>query len=102
MEEVQAAIDARKPDFAAFVEPQKEKADIVVLSYLGENLAWGATGKKGVDLWYDEIKLTPGGKGEISGFTKGTGHYTQVVWKRTTELGCAVNGRLLVCQYGVG
>lgn len=71
-------------------------------SYLGENLAYGAIDKKGVDLWYDEIKLTPGGKGTISGFTKGTGHYTQVVWKRTTELGCAVNGRLLVCQYGVG
>merc|ERR1719486_1713421 len=30
MEEVQAAIDARKPDFAAFVEPQKEKAHIIV------------------------------------------------------------------------
>lgn len=30
MEEVRAAIDARKPDFAAYVEPQKSKADIVV------------------------------------------------------------------------
>ena len=30
MEDVQAAIDARKPDFAAYVEPQKQKADIVV------------------------------------------------------------------------
>jgi phosphoribulokinase len=30
MEEVQAAIDGRKPDFAAYVEPQKQKADIVV------------------------------------------------------------------------
>ena len=30
MEEVQEAIDARKPDFAAYVEPQKAKADIVV------------------------------------------------------------------------
>jgi len=30
MEEVQAAIDARKPDFAAYVEPQKEKADIII------------------------------------------------------------------------
>merc|ERR1719486_296809 len=30
MEEVQAAIDSRKPDFAAYVEPQKQKADIVV------------------------------------------------------------------------
>jgi len=29
MEDVQKAIDGRKPDFAAFVEPQKEKADII-------------------------------------------------------------------------
>lgn len=30
MEEVQKAIDGRKPDFAAYVEPQKAKADIIV------------------------------------------------------------------------
>jgi len=36
MEEVQAAIDARKPDFAAFVEPQKEKADIIVQVLLSD------------------------------------------------------------------
>merc|ERR1719247_3204774 len=29
-DEVKAAIDGRKPDFAAYVEPQKEKADIVI------------------------------------------------------------------------
>jgi hypothetical protein len=27
---VQAAIDGRKPDFAAYVEPQKAKADIII------------------------------------------------------------------------
>merc|ERR1712205_145978 len=36
MEEVQAAIDARKPDFAAYVEPQKEKADIVIQVLMSE------------------------------------------------------------------
>jgi phosphoribulokinase len=30
MEDVQKAIDPRKPDFKAYVEPQKEKADIVI------------------------------------------------------------------------
>jgi len=30
MDDVQAAIDARKPDFAAYVEPQKAKADIII------------------------------------------------------------------------
>merc|ERR1719453_1271321 len=36
MEEVQAAIDARKPDFAAYVEPQKAKADIIVQVLLSD------------------------------------------------------------------
>merc|ERR1719472_16967 len=36
MEEVQAAIDARKPDFSAYVEPQKEKADIVIQVLMSE------------------------------------------------------------------
>lgn len=44
MEEVQAAIDGRKPDFAAFVEPQKAKADIVVQVLLSD-LVDDPTGK---------------------------------------------------------
>merc|ERR1719453_357032 len=36
MEEVQAAIDSRKPDFSAYVEPQKEKAEIVVQVLLSD------------------------------------------------------------------
>jgi hypothetical protein len=71
-------------------------------SYVGENLALGATGKNAVDMWYNEINLTPGKKGIVHSFSGGTGHYTQVVWKGTTELGCGINGRLLVCMYGQG
>merc|ERR1719311_1041979 len=44
MEEVQAAIDSRKPDFAAYVEPQKEKADIVIQVLLSD-LIEDPTGK---------------------------------------------------------
>jgi len=44
MEEVQAAIDARKPDFSAYVEPQKEKADIVI-QVLMSDLVEDPTGK---------------------------------------------------------
>jgi len=36
MEDVQAAIDARKPDFAAYVEPQKQKADITIQVLLSD------------------------------------------------------------------
>merc|ERR1712070_28114 len=41
---VQEAIDARKPDFAAYVEPQKAKADIVV-QVLMSDLIDDPTGK---------------------------------------------------------
>merc|ERR1719174_1597324 len=44
MEEVQAAIDGRKPDFAAYGEPQKAKADIVVQVLLSD-LVDDQTGK---------------------------------------------------------
>merc|ERR1719171_924351 len=36
MEDVQAAIDGRKPDFAAYVEPQKSKADLVIQVLLSD------------------------------------------------------------------
>merc|ERR1711990_347527 len=44
MEDVQKAIDARKPDFSAYVEPQKEKADIVI-QVLMSDLVDDPTGK---------------------------------------------------------
>ena len=35
------------------------------------------------------------------GFTAATGHFTQVVWKSTTGLGCGFNAgcRMYVCNY---
>merc|ERR1712023_205657 len=44
MEEVQAAIDGRKLDFAAYVEPQKAKADVIV-QVLFSDLTDDVTGK---------------------------------------------------------
>ncbi|NET01369.1 MAG: secretion protein [Sphaerospermopsis sp. SIO1G2] len=64
---------------------------------------------KGVKSWYDEVSKydynNPGFSGE-------TGHFTQVVWKSSTQLGCGAakgvktlggnqyNAFYLVCQYG--
>eukprot|EP00746_Dinoflagellata_sp_MGD_P001252 gnl/MRDRNA2_/MRDRNA2_102347_c0_seq1.p1 gnl/MRDRNA2_/MRDRNA2_102347_c0~~gnl/MRDRNA2_/MRDRNA2_102347_c0_seq1.p1 ORF type:complete len:704 (+),score=162.30 gnl/MRDRNA2_/MRDRNA2_102347_c0_seq1:98-2209(+) len=70
---------------------------------LGENLAYGGkrwVGPGGVDAWHDEIKYT--NNGTVSSFLPTYGHYTQVVWKSTTHLGCGINGKLLVCEYGPG
>jgi len=41
---------------------------------------------KGVKMWYDEISLTQGGR--ASSFNSQIGHYTQVVWKGTQQVGC--------------
>ena len=41
--------------------------------HVGENLAGGADAAKSVDMWYSEVdQYTPG-----SGFSMGTGHFTQ-------------------------
>jgi len=68
----------------------------------GENLAWGTalTGKKSVDMWYSEIVkynfATPG-------FTQPTSHFTQLVWRNSTHLGCVVaqcsGESFWVCRY---
>mmetsp|Transcript_65307 Transcript_65307/g.120304 ORF Transcript_65307/g.120304 Transcript_65307/m.120304 type:complete len:341 (-) Transcript_65307:38-1060(-) len=57
----------------------------------GENL-WTAYGvsldpTKPVKDWYDEIKDYDFNN---PGFSSATGHFTQVVWKSTTKVGCAV------------
>lgn len=57
----------------------------------GENLAAGTSGAMDpetvVTMWYDEVKLY---RFDKPGFSMQTGHFTQVVWRGTTELGCGV------------
>jgi len=70
--------------------------------HLGQNLAWwsprrSGDEKQGVDMWYNEIKHTNGGR--VNTFGMGTGHYTQVVWRGTREVGCGETGNLLACDY---
>ncbi|MCA9611599.1 MAG: hypothetical protein H6722_12895 [Sandaracinus sp.] len=71
----------------------------------GENLAGGTAG--GLDaeavtqMWYREVEAFDFARG---GFSMETGHFTQLVWVGTSELGCGqatCNGLdLWVCQYG--
>jgi glioma pathogenesis-related protein 2 len=69
---------------------------------LGENLAQGDgfPPAQFVQDWYDEI-----GQYDFNnpGFSGGTGHFTQVVWKDTKQVGCGIaqcdGGALLVCNY---
>jgi hypothetical protein len=89
--------------------------------YKGENL-WMCTKqhtpkealKWAVNSWYSEIEFTDDGLvGEDGQGNEGiVAHYTQVVWAKTTRVGCAVgkvgrdwdrgDGTFVVCQYGPG
>ncbi|HEX7699976.1 MAG TPA: CAP domain-containing protein [Kofleriaceae bacterium] len=70
----------------------------------GENLAAGTAGvldpEATVKMWYDEIAKY---KFPDGGFSMETGHFTQVVWRGTTQVGCghsSCNGNdIWVCNY---
>lgn len=75
----------------------------------GENLWAGSGGFNGasaVTSWYDEIKDY---NWNYPGFSMSTGHFTQLVWKSTTKVGCGLkkcssmmgmsNAYFLVCEY---
>lgn len=69
----------------------------------GENLAGGSPGlldgRAVTAMWYDEVAKYAFPDG---GFSMATGHFTQVVWRETTQIGCAVAScrmALWVCEY---
>ncbi|KAL1936315.1 hypothetical protein VTP01DRAFT_449 [Rhizomucor pusillus] len=67
----------------------------------GENLAMGyGSWTDAITAWYDEYKEYDYSN---PGFSSATGHFTQLVWKGTTQLGCGVtkclNGPLYTCSY---
>lgn len=70
----------------------------------GENLAAGTTGalppEAVVTMWYDEVKLYSFAK---PAFSMETGHFTQVVWTTTTQIGCGMSQckgmDVWVCNY---
>jgi uncharacterized protein YkwD len=71
----------------------------------GENLAAGTQGgfspEDFVELWYREVDKYRFARGK---FSMATGHFTQLVWRSTRQVGCALaacnNGlEVLVCNY---
>ena len=91
-----AAQMARSGDF-------EHSADTPGVAPEGENLWMGtrnafAYGNM-IGAWVDERTSYLDGTGDF----EATGHYTQVIWRGTTEMGCAVsqdpNYEYLVCRY---
>ncbi|KAF9963777.1 hypothetical protein BGZ70_007192 [Mortierella alpina] len=75
---------------------------------LGENLAWGTKGMfknfgSVVQAWYDEEKDYNYSNPDLSRGV--TGHFTQVVWRGTKSVGCAMrfcpnlNYEVYICNY---
>ncbi|QLL33848.1 hypothetical protein HG536_0F01730 [Torulaspora globosa] len=68
----------------------------------GENLALGYDVTGSVDAWYNEIKSYDYNN---PSFSSSTGHFTQVVWKSTTQVGCGIKqcnnawGSYVICSY---
>jgi len=76
----------------------------------GENLWRGTKGyyspEQMVNLWVDERKIFVNGPfphNSATGQWRDVGHYTQLIWRSTTEVGCGIatgeEDDVLVCRY---
>jgi len=72
----------------------------------GENLAMHSNTRLlentnvATQMWYNEIN-EPGYDFSNPGYHQnpGTGHMTAILWKDTTEIGCGISGKYVVCHY---
>jgi len=84
-----------------------ERSNVAGFSYVGENLymsSFQPTGQQVSDAWGEEKQNYDPASGQCSSGV--CGHYTQQVWRKTTDLGCAMkqcsSGYLVSCEYGPG
>ena len=71
------------------------------LYYCGSSSGECVTGKKASEMWYDEVKDYDF---DNPRYIKGTGHFTQLVWKGSKQIGCGAacnshNNCYLTCNY---
>ncbi len=97
------------------------RGDVAGHSYLGENLYWAwssatvtpdaSRAQNSVDSWYSEIAdfqySAKGTNCPLRGKKGMIGHFTQLMWDKSVELGCAHavcggTSLVIVCQYGPG
>ena len=90
-------------------EVDKGTHDLSVRGKEGENLWWGSAGKftytEMVSYWGNEQQFFQYGTFPDCQTSKSAvvGHYTQMIWRNTTSVGCALAGNgktdYLVCRY---
>jgi len=73
----------------------------------GENLAMGSpsvSAARSVTMWYDEVKDCGPFPGCSDGKKGVVGHFTALVWKGTTVMGCAksIDSQVIACRFGNG
>lgn len=86
---------------------QSDRSDKAGFDYIGENLymsgGFQPTGQAVTDSWASEKADYDYASNACSGTC---GHYTQIVWATSIDLGCAMkqcgNGYLVSCEYGPG
>jgi pathogenesis-related protein 1 len=84
-----------------------ERSGVAGFEYIGENLyssgGFQPTGQDVTDAWASEKAMYNYDNNSCSGVC---GHYTQIVWRDSTDLGCAMqacgNGFIVSCEYGPG
>lgn len=91
-----------------YIKESKHKTSRPVLDNppYGENVLWlGSMERmflghcdKFMNFWFDpEYKLYNYNK---TGYHKMWGHFTQIVWKNTTKIGCTMYLNVFICEYG--
>jgi uncharacterized protein YkwD len=108
------ALAANASQWAAHLTTLPELQHDESLDVEGENLWRGTKGyytpENMVQLWIDEVKVfnnVPIPEASTTGDFEDVGHYTQLVWKTTTLVGCAVadtpdGDEVMVCRYMEG
>lgn len=105
------AAKCQDSDGDGLIDHDPNRTNVAGYSYIGENIyasSGTATAKDAVDLWAAE-----GANFHIASNTcdagKVCGHYTQLVWRKTLNVGCALQNcpglkypSSIVCDYGPG
>ena len=78
-------------DYLASIDTMEHSSNTYNGDDLGENLYWGplsdTIGTAAVDLWYSEIDYYDFSS---PGWNYDAGHFTQVIWKGSQQIGCGV------------